>query len=283
MFVGTEIRPPSRTPTPPPPPVRLVGAGRNPDPARGGNVPARGTGPPTLPPAPMLTGGVGIGGRPMSAIEAALARPTELPVRSPDVSRQRPRSEHGQVGGPVATKARTNAPPNVLLTLARDAAIRRDFVGRLDETLEDITRMSRCNSVHCGSCHWLSPIGSFRCGFCDFQVLTARDPTRRVPDIVGRGLDRNMLRPPLRGAEHTCGHTRSASGDERKSMVKLQKHIRRWDNDTEYRVQRSRQGMIRTQYNTHVVFPWMAMNVDDTPPVLPQPPLGIPAVATVIA
>ena len=44
MFVGTEIRPPSRgrTPTPPPAPVHSVGAVRSPDPARGGNVPARG-------------------------------------------------------------------------------------------------------------------------------------------------------------------------------------------------------------------------------------------------
>ena len=43
--------------------------------------------------------------------------------------------------------------------------------------------------------------------------------------------------------------------------------------------------MTRTQYNTHVVLPWVAMNADDTPPVLPQPPLplGIPAVATAIA
>ena len=113
--------------------------------------------------------------------------------------------------------------PNVSLTLARDAAIRRDLVGRRDETLVDITRPSRCNSVHCGSCHRLSPIGSFRCGFCDFQVLIARDPTRRVPDVVDSGLDRDMLRPPSRGAEHTRGHTRSASGDERKRMVKLRK------------------------------------------------------------
>ena len=52
-----------------------------------------------------------------------------------------------------------------------------------------------------------------------------------------------------------------------------------WDNDSEYRLQRSRLGMVRDRYNTHVVPPWMAINADDTPPVLPEPPLplGIPA------
>ena len=69
MFVGTAIRPPSRTVTPPPPPERHVEAGRNPNPARGGNAPARRTGPPTPPPAPMLTSGKGNGGRPVSALE----------------------------------------------------------------------------------------------------------------------------------------------------------------------------------------------------------------------
>ena len=122
----------------------------------------------------MAAGGIGRGGRQMSALEAALARPA--PVRTPDGSRQRARSEHERVGGPVATKARTLAPPNVLLTPAREVAARRDLVGHPDETLEDITRLSRYNSVRCGSCHRLSPIGSFRCGFCGFRFLTARDP-----------------------------------------------------------------------------------------------------------
>ena len=168
---------------------------------------------------------------------------------------------------------------------ARDVATRRDLVGHLGETLEDITRLSRYKSVHCGSCHRLSPIGSFRCGFCDFQFLIARGPTRRVPDVVERGLDRDMLRTPSRGAECTRGHTRSVSGDERKRMMKLRKHMHKWGNDFEYRLQRSRLGMVRDRYNTHVVLPWMAINADDTPPVLPEPPLpmGIPAVATVIA
>ena len=173
----------------------------------------------------------------------------------------------------------------MLLTPARDVATRRDLVGHPDETLEDITRLSRYDSVHCGSCHRLSPIGSFRCGFCDFQFLTARDPFRRVPDVVGHGLDRDMLRTPSRGVEYTRGHTRSVSGDERKRMQKLRKHMHKWDNDSEYRLQRSRLGMVRDRYNTHVVQPWMAINADGTPPVLPEPPLplGIPAVATVIA
>ena len=116
MFVGTEIGPPSRgrTPTPPPAPLHPVGAAGSPDPARGGNVPARGKGLPTPPPAPMAAGGIGTGGRQMSALEAAFARP--MPVRTPDGSRQRARSEHEQVGGPVATKARTRASKRVTHT-----------------------------------------------------------------------------------------------------------------------------------------------------------------------
>ena len=90
MFLGKEIRPPSRNPTPPPLIERLGEAGRGPIPARGGNAPARGAGPPTLPPAPMRTGGKGTGGRQMSALEEALSRPMEPPVRSPDGSRQSP-------------------------------------------------------------------------------------------------------------------------------------------------------------------------------------------------
>ena len=116
MFVGTEIGPPSRgrTPTPPPAPLHPVGAAESPDPARGGNVPARGKGLPTPPPAPMAAGGIGTGGRQMSTLEAAFAR--AMLARTPDSSSQRARSEHEQVGGPVATKARTLAPPNVLRT-----------------------------------------------------------------------------------------------------------------------------------------------------------------------
>ena len=122
-------------------------------------------------------------------------------------------------------------------------------------------------------------------GFCGFQFLTARDPSRRVPDVVGHGLDRDMLRTPSRGVELTRGHTRSVSGDERKRLQKLRKHMHKWDNDSEYRLQRSRLGMVRDRYDTNVVRPWMAINADGTPPVLPEPPLplGIPAVATVIA
>ena len=269
IFVGTEIRPPSRsdTPTPLPAPVRPAGAAVSPGPARGGNVPARGKGVPTPPPAPMTAGGIGTGGRQMSALEAALAAP--MPVRTPEGSRQRARSEHDQVGGPVATKARTLAPPNVLLTPARDVATLRDLVSPPGETL-DITRLSRCSSVHCGSCHRLSPICSFRCGFCNFELLTARGPTRRVPEATGHGLDREMLHAPTRGVEQRRGHTRSVSGDARKRLQKLRIHTRKWDNDPEYRVRSSRLGMIRDQYNTYVVTPWVAVNADDTPPYVPS-------------
>ena len=194
MFLGKEIRPPSRNPTPPPLTERLGEAGRGPIPARGGNAPARGAGPPTLPPAPMRTGGKGTGGRQMSALGEALSRPMELPVRSPDGSRQRVRSEQGHVSGPVATKSRTNAPPSVSHTPSRDSSIRRGLVGPPHETLESITRRSRCNSVHCGAGHRLPPIGSFKCGFCKIQFLPARNPIRRAPDIVDRGLDRDMQR-----------------------------------------------------------------------------------------
>ena len=90
-----------------------------------------------------------------------------------------------------------------------------------------------------GACHRLSPIGSFKCGFCNIQFLPARNPIRRAPDIVDRGLDRDMQRSHSRDAEPKCGHTRSASGDEHKRMVKLQKHTHRWDTDAEYRLQRS--------------------------------------------
>ena len=43
--------------------------------------------------------------------------------------------------------------------------------------------------------------------------------------------------------------------------------------------------MVRGQYNTRVVTPWVAVNADDTPPYEPEHPLplGIPAVANVIA
>ena len=312
MFVGKEIRPPSRTrTTPPPPPAQRDEAGGNPEPARGGVAPARGMGLPTPPPvpvaseparggfvpargmglptpplAPVAKGGAGKGGQQMSPLDRALSGPRrETPVRSQDGSRQRPRSEQGHVGGPAATKARTT--PNViltpyqansvLLTPSIAATVRREIAGHDDETLESIMRLSRNKSVHCGRCRRLSPIGSFKCGFCDLQFLTAREPTRRAPDIVHRGLDRNMQRVPTRNAQ-ARGHTRSVSGDERKRNLKLHRHMHRWDTDREYRLQRSRLGMVRTQYNTIVVSPWMAINASDTPPVLPDPPMGIPTV-----
>ena len=115
--------------------------------------------------------------------------------------------------------------------------------------------------------------------------MTARGPTRRVPGATGHGLDREMLRAPSRGVDQRRGHTRSVSGDARKRLQKLRIHMQKWDNDPEYRVRSSRLGMIRDQYNTYIVTPCVAVNADDVPPYLPEPPLplGIPAVATVIA
>ena len=173
----------------------------------------------------------------------------------------------------------------MVLTPARDVGVLRDFVNPPGETLEEVVRLSRHNSVHCGSCHRLSPIGSLRCGFCDFAFLIARGPTRRVPESTEHGLDREMQRALSRGAEPKRGHTRSISGDDRKRSRRLQLHIQKWDNDPDYRIRSSRKGMIRGQYNTGVVGPWLAVNANDAPP--PQPaiaiPLGIPAADTVIA
>ena len=238
-----------------------------PDPARGGYAPARGQGVPTPPPAPLMTGGKGAGGRQMSALEAAFAAP--MPVRSSEGSRSRARSDHGQVGGPVATKARTLPPPGVVLTPAREVAFLRDFGNPPGETWEEVARQSRHNSVHCGSCHRLSPIGSLRCGFCDFKFSTVRGRSRRAPETAGHGLDREMQRSPSRVPEPKRGHHRSSSGDDRKRLRRLQVHIQRWDSDQEYRMNSSRKGMVRDQYNTGVVRPWLAINATDEPPHQP--------------
>ena len=58
--------------------------------------------------------------------------------------------------------------------------------------------------------------------FLRIAFLTARDPTRRVPEPTEHGLDREMLRAPSRGAEPKRGHTRSISGDDHKRMRRLQ-------------------------------------------------------------
>ena len=114
--------------------------------------------------------------------------------------------------------------------------------------------------------------------------MIARGPTRRVPESTEHGLDREMQRALSRGAEPKRGHTRSILGDERKRSRRLQLHIQKWDNDPEYRMRSSRKGMIRGQYNTGVVGPWLAVNANDAPP--PQLaiaiPLGIPAADTAI-
>ena len=57
------------------------------------------------------------------------------------------------------------------------------------------------------------------------------------------------------------------------------KHIHRWDNELDYRVKCSRKGMIRDEYATFVVAPWLAANPDDIPPDPPEVPLGIPRAA----
>ena len=69
---------------------------------------------------------------------------------------------------------------------------------------------SRYNSIHCGACHRQSPLGSFRCGFCNFKFLTAseRDRARPVPKPRDLGLDRDMWydlgRDPAREAERVA-------------------------------------------------------------------------------
>ena len=129
------------------------------------------------------------------------------------------------------------------------------------------------------------PIGSLRCGFCDLSFLTDRGRARRAPDTAGHGLDREMQRAPSRVPEPKRGHNRSVSGDDRKRMKRLQIHIQKWDRDQDYRMHWSRQGMIRGQYNTGVVLPWLAINATDEPPHQPiaRIPLGIPAADVVTA
>ena len=88
-----------------------------------------------------------------------------------------------------------------------------------------------------------------------------RAPSRTPPVEVGRG------------------HTRSLAGEARKRDKRTQKHVRDWDSNADYRMDCSRRGMIRDKYMAHIVGPWLAIIADDTPPDLPNVPLGIPSVA----
>ena len=231
------------------------------------------TGTPTPPPPPRREGGGGSVPSPLAPLEKALSG---LRIaREP--SRNRPRDEQGFVG-PAPTKART-ASPNITSTPSRDV-IMREASNPPRERWEEIRKLTRNGSVHCGNCHGLSPLGSRVCGFCRFVFLSARVPTRREPHVAPSGLDRYMNRSLTRGhAEPQRGHTRSDQGQERQYVKRSLKHTHRWDTEPEYRISCSRKGMIRERYQTYVVAPWRVNNPGDIPlgpPVLPD---GIPRVA----
>ena len=63
------------------------------------------------------------------------------------------------------------------------------------------------------------------------------------------------------------------------SETRPQKHGRDWDSNADYRMGCFRKGMTREKYVAHIVGPFLAINADDTPPDLPDVPLGIPSVA----
>ena len=112
-----------------------------------------------------------------------------------------------------------NAPPTVSLAPSRESAIRRGLVGPPHETLESITRRSRFNSVVLAiGC---LPLFHSSVVSVAFNSWLLANPIRRAPDIVDRGLDRDMQRSHSREAEPKRGHTRTASGDDHKRMVKL--------------------------------------------------------------
>ena len=77
-----------------------------------------------------------------------------------------------------------------------------------------------------GSCHGLSPLGSHECGFCHYQFLSARSPTRRVQPLAPGGLDRVMQRAPARPIEVGRGHTRSLTGEAHKRDEESETHSR---------------------------------------------------------
>ena len=174
------------TGTPPPPP------------ASGGNAPARGSG--SSVPSPL----------------APLERVLPSPYTAREPSRSRPREEQGSVG-PAPTKARAVS-PNITLTPSRDV-IMRDAANPPRERWEDVRKLTRHDSLHCGSCHGLSPLGSRQCGFCRFAFLSPRVPTHRVPHVVPSGLDRDVNRLPTRGHVASArGHTYSQRPRSRASV-----------------------------------------------------------------
>ena len=241
IFVGTEVLPPHR-------------GDIYPESASGGNAPARGRERPSgsrdLPPPPP----------PVPANFGTYQG-------SQEGSRHRARSGREPSGGPVAVKARTQAP------IGRQGADLDSAWGsaRRDERAVEVS--SRHNSVHCGACHRQSPLGSFKCGFCNFQFLTASERGRARVVLKPRdlGLDREMWydlgRDPAREAARCrSAHYRSEMAEARRREKKATRHTAKWDENLDYRLKCSRQGMIREKYAIHVVPPWLAMNADDRPP-----------------
>ena len=141
----------------------------------------------------------------------------------------------------------------------------------LRERWEEVRKLTRHYSLHCGNCHGLSPLGSRQCGFCRFAFLSPRVPIHRVPIVVPSGVARDMNRSPICGHVGPArGHTRSDQGQERQYAKRDVKHAYRWDNESGYRIECYRKGMTRDRYQTFVVGPWQANNPDDIPP---DPPI----------
>ena len=92
-----------------------------------------------------------------------------------------------------------------------------------------------------------------------------------MPKPRDLGLDREMWYDPGRdpareAARCRSAHYRSEAAEARRREKKATRHTAKWDENLDYRLKCSRQGMIREKYAIHVVPPWLAMNADDRPP-----------------